>query len=179
MIDLLKVHPVDGYAATVEISESNGAGETVTNNITDSDMGSVDTANLNPTNESIIAGENSFEKWQRFHVTAMGGSSKVDNLKVWRTGALAGSTAHETNAREASYGGAATYATPTDSTSTVATQAMPTSEPTGANLGIGGSLTGELTAVGYSDYLVHQLQTNSGDVAGNTTTLNYQYDETA
>jgi len=179
MIDLLKVHPVDGYAATVEISESNGAGETVTNNITDSDMGSADTANLNPTDEAIIAGENSFEKWQRFHVTAMGGSSKIDNLKVWRTGALAGSTVHETNAREASYGGAASYATPTASTSTVATQPMPTSEPTGANLGIGGSLTGELTAIGYSDYFVHQLQTDSGDVAGNTTTLNYQYDETA
>jgi hypothetical protein len=56
---------------------------------------------------------------------------------------------------------------------------MPTSEPSGANLGIGGSLSGQLTATGNSDYLVHQIQTDSGDVAGSTSTMNYQYDETA
>lgn len=166
-------------AATVEICESNGAGETVTHNITDTDMGSTDAANLDPTSYPIVAGENSYEKWQRIHVTAMGGSTSIDNLKVWRTGALAGSTTHVTNARETTYGGAETYATPTASASSVADQTMPTSEPTGANLGIGGSLSGSLTATGYSDYLVHQLQTDAGDTAGNTTTMNYQYDETA
>ena len=78
-----------------------------------------------------------------------------------------------------SHGGAETYATSTDSDSVVATQAMPTSEPSGANLGIGGSLGGSLTAAGSSDYLVHQIQTDAGDTAGSTSTMNYQYDETA
>jgi hypothetical protein len=56
---------------------------------------------------------------------------------------------------------------------------MPTSEPTGANLGIGGSLTGNLEAAGESDYLVHQIQTDLADTAGSTSTQNWQYDETA
>jgi hypothetical protein len=166
-------------AATVEIDESNGAGETVTPDIANSNMGSVDAAELDPVANPVTPGNNTYEKWQRFHVTAMGGSSAIDNLKVWRTGALGGAAVHVTNARETSYGGAATYATPVATASSVATQTMPTSVPSGANLGIAASLTGQLTAAGFSDYLVHQIQTNAGDTAGATTTMNYQYDETA
>lgn len=166
-------------AATVTIAEFNTAGETETASITNSNMGSTDAVNLNTTTYPIVAGENSFEKWQKIKVTNMGGSSAVDNLKVWRTTALSGSDAHKTNARETSYGGAETFATPTATTSTVATETMPTSEPTGANLGIGGSLTGQLTTTGSSDYLVHQLQTDSATTAGASCTMNYQYDETA
>lgn len=166
-------------AATVEIDESNGAGQTVTHNITNSNMGSVDAAALNAVANPVIPGDNTFEKWQRIHVTAMGGSSSINNLKVWRTGALGGAAVHLTNARTTSYGGAATYATPTAADSSIATQTMPTSEPATANLGIAGALSGELTATGSSDYLVHQIQTNVADVAGSTTTMNYQYDEVA
>jgi hypothetical protein len=166
-------------AATVVINEYNGAGETETANITNSNMGSTDAANLVAASYPIVAGENSYEKWQKIDVTAMGGSSAIDNLKVWRTGALGGSATHDTNARESTYGGAESYVTPVATTSTIATQTMPTSEPTGANLGIGGSLSGSLTATGSSDYLVHQIQTDSGDTAGSTSTMNYQYDETA
>lgn len=166
-------------AATVVINEYNGAGETKSANITNSNMGSVDSSDLDAVANPVVPGNNTFEKWQKLEVTAMGGSSKIDNLKIWRTGALGGSAVHDTNAREATYGGAETYAQPIATTSTVADQTMPTSEPTGANLGIGGSLTGSLTATGESDYLVHQIQTNVADVAGSTSTLNYQYDETA
>lgn len=166
-------------AATVRINEYNAAGEVETTNIGDTDMGSVDQANLDPVANPIVPGENSFEKWQKLEVTAMGGSSKIHNLKVWRTGALGGAAAHKTNARTAAYGGAEAFATPTDNPSTVADQVMPASEPATANLGIGGALAGELTAAGYSDYLVHQMQTDAGDVAGSTSTLNYQYDEVA
>jgi len=56
---------------------------------------------------------------------------------------------------------------------------MPTSEPSGANLGIGGSLAGSLTTTGTSDLLVHQIQTDAGDVVGASCTMHYQYDETA
>jgi len=165
-------------AATVEICESNGAGETVTHDIANSNMGAVDAAELDPVANPVTPGNNTYEKYQRFHVTAMGGSSAIDNLKVWRTGALGGAAIHVTNARETSYA-QATYAIPVATDSTAATQTMPTSEPTGANLGVGGGLTGQLTAAGYSDYLVHQVQTDPGDTAGATTTMNYQYDETA
>jgi hypothetical protein len=108
----------------------------------------------------------------------MGGSSKIDNLQIWRTSALGGSALHKTNARTSSYV-QKSYATPVATTSTQADQTMPTADPGAANLGIAGSLTGALTATGYSDYLIHQIQTNAGDTTGSTSTLNLQYDETA
>lgn len=166
-------------AATIEICESNGAGQTVTHNITNSNLGSTDAVNLDPVAYPITPGNNSYEKWQRFHITAMGGSSKIYNLKVWRTGSLGANATHLTNARTSSYGGAETYATPVATASSAADQTMPSSEPGGANLGIGGSLTGELTNTGYSDYLVHQIQTTGSATAGATFTMNYQYDEVA
>lgn len=173
------LHSQNGNAATVEIDEANGAGETLEHNITNSNMGSADDHNLDAVANPIVAGDNSYEKWQKIHVTAMGGSSKIDNLKVWRTTALGAEASHKTNARTADYGGAETYATPVATTSTVADQTMPSSEPASANLGIGGSLAGALTDVGSSDYLVHQIQTTASAVAGATCTMNYQYDETA
>ncbi len=166
-------------ASTVEIDEANGAGETLTHNITNSNMGNVDAKDLDPVAYPVTPGNNTYEKWQKIHVTDMGGSSKIDNLKVWRTGALGGSAVHLTNARTSDYGGAEAYAQPIKTDSTIATQTMPSSEPGSANLGIGGNLAGALTDVGSSDYLVHQIQTDAGDVAGSTSTLNYQYDETA
>ncbi len=166
-------------AATVQIDEYNGAGQTKTANITNSNMGDTDAVNLDPVAYPVTPGNNTYEKWQKIEVTDIGTSSKINKLKVWRTGALGGAATHLTNARETTYGGAATYATPVKTASSVATQTMPSSEPTGANLGIGGALAGELTAAGLSDYLVHQIQTNAADVAGSTSTMNYQYDETA
>lgn len=166
-------------AATVEICESNGAGETVTHNVSNMNMGSTDAANLDPVANPITPGNRSFVKYHRLHVTAMGGSSKIDNIKTWRTGALGGSATHVTNARTASYGGALTYATPTASAVTGVDQTMPTSTPSSANVGIAGSLTGSLTGAGYSDYFAHQIVTNGADTAGSTSTQNVQYDETA
>ena len=166
-------------AATVQIDESNGVGETQTTNISNTNMGSTDAANLDPVAYPVVAGNNTYEKWQRFHVTSLGGSSKINNLQVWRTGALGGSAVHKTNARTTSYGGAQTYAQPVATTSIYATQTMPSSAPGSANLGIAGSLAGGLTGAGYSDYLAHQIQTNIADTAGSTSLLNYQYDEIA
>lgn len=168
-------------AATIEIDEANGAGETLTHNITNTNMGSSDAANLDAVANPIVPGDRTYIKYQKFHVTNMGGSSKIDNLKVWRTGSLGtgGTHAHVTNARTSSYGGALTYATPVNTAVTGVDQTMPTSEPGSANLGIGGSLTGNLTATGSSDYLGHQITTDASATAGSTSTMNYQYDETA
>jgi hypothetical protein len=164
--------------ATVEICESNGASETVTHNISNSNMGNNDSANLSPASYPITPGNRSYAKYQRLHVTNMGGSTSIQNIKVWRTGSLGGSATHVTNARTSGYS-AISYATPTASAITGVNQPMPTSTPSSANLGISGSLTGQLTSAGYSDYLVHQIVTDSGDTAGSTTTLNFQYDEIA
>jgi len=166
-------------AATIQINERNGAAAgTLTQNITNSNMGSTDAVNLDPVAYPVTPGNNTYEKYQQLEVTDIGTSSKINEIKIWRTGALGGSAVHVTNARTTSYGGAETYAQPVATDSSVATETMPSSLPA-TNLGIGGSLTGSLTAAGSSDYLVHQIQTDAGDTAGSTSTMNYQYDETA
>lgn len=166
-------------AATVSIAESNGAGETVTASITNTNMGSSDSVNLNPVTYPIIPGARTYAKYQRFNVTNMGGSSAIQTLKVWRTGALGGSATHVTNAGEGAAYSHKTYVTPAVTAIADVDNTMPTAEPTGANLGIGTSLAGVLSDVGYSDYLVHQIITDAGDVAGSTSTLSFQYDEIA
>jgi hypothetical protein len=166
-------------AATIEICESNGAGETISHNITNSNMGNTDAVNLDPVAYPVTPGENTYTKYQRIHVTNIGTSSAIQNLKIWRTGALGGAATHVTNARLTSYAGAKAYATPVKTSVATVDQAMPTSVPATANLGIGGSLTGALTAAGYSDYLCHQIVSNAADTAGSTSTVNYQYDEVA
>jgi hypothetical protein len=168
-------------SATVEIDEQNGSPSfpILTHNISNSNMGGADLADLDPVTYPIAAGESSYEKWQLIHVTDMGTSTKINNIQVWRTGSLGAGATHLTNARTSSYGGAAAFTTPTAAPSTVATGDMPTSSPGSANLGIGGSLGGSLTSPGYSDFLVHQIQTSKTALAGNITTMNYQYDETA
>lgn len=169
-------------AATVEICESNGAGETVTHNITNTNWGSTDSANLNAVSNPITPGSNSYEKWQRLHVTAMGGSSRIDNVKRWRTGSLAANSTHVTNARTSSYGGAQSYAQPSASDRSATygyTQSVVTSTPGSANVGIAGSLSGSLTGTGYSDYSIEQIQTNVSALVGTTVTDNWSYDETA
>ena len=166
-------------AATVEIDEQNGpaASPALTHNISNTNMGALDASGLDPTTHPIAPGENSCEKWQLFHVTNMGTSSRISNLRVWRTGSLGANALHFTSARTSNYAGTATYTTPTTSTSTVANQIMPTGIPGSANLGIGGSLSGSLTSPGYSDFLIHQIQTTPKALTGTTTTMNYQYDE--
>ena len=167
-------------SATVEIDEQNGSAPgSTTHNIADSDMSTEDSPTTDPVGNPVTPGNNTMEKFQKIDVTNMGGSSLIDNLKIWRTSALGGSAVHLTNARETSYAGAATYTTPTVSDSALAIVTMPTSEPSGSNLGIGGSLSGSLAAPGQSDHLVHQIQTDVGDTEGSTSTMNYQFDETA
>jgi hypothetical protein len=167
-------------AATCEIDEQNGSAPgSPTANVSHVNYGSVDQANLSVSGNEIVAGENSFEKWNKMSFT--GTFNTVDNLKIWKnSGAYVTGESIDTNARESSYGGAETYTTPTQTTSIVATQPMPETEPSGPNLGIGGSLSGQLTGAGDSDYLVTQLQTTVSTPAGdvNQKQFTYQWDET-
>lgn len=166
-------------AATVEIDESNGAGETVTHGITNSNMGSTDAVNLAAATYPITAGASSYAKYQRFHMTDKGTSDHIQNLKVWRTGDALGSDTHITNAGIGAAYTQKTYATPAATAIADVDNTMPTAVPASANLGIGGNLAGTLSAAGSSDYLVHQIVVDAGTVAGKSCTMNYQYDEVA
>jgi hypothetical protein len=167
-------------AATVDIVESNGAGETITA-ITNCNMGSSDTVNMTAADYPITAGTRSYAKYQRFRATTAGGSTKLKNFKVWRTGSLTSGDTHVTGAATADYAEIA-YATPVNTAITDVDNAMPTASPATANVGYEGSLTEELTLTGsalYTDYIIHQLVIHANTVAGTTTTMSYSYDEIA
>lgn len=165
-------------AATVRINEANGAGQTVTNNITNSNFGSTDAQSLVAATYPITAGTYSYEKWQKFEVTAMGGSSVVKDIKTWYTGTLSGSDTFKTTAKTSAYAGAPTYATPINTVSSLAINTMPTAAPA-VNVGIAGALATTLTGTGSSDYVVNQIFVHAATTAGATLTINWRYTEVA
>ena len=165
-------------AATVEICESNGAGETVTHNITNLNFGSTDSANLDVATYPITVGTHSYEKYIRIHVTAWGGSNKIDNIQIWKSGgAYLTGEGIKTNLTTSGYT-SLSYATP--SQASYSGNVMPTASPGTANLGCQGSLSGYLSgSATYSDYCKMQLQTTAATPPGNanTKTFSFQYDE--
>jgi hypothetical protein len=124
------------------------------------------------TSYPITAGNNSYELFIRGHWT--GTFSSVNNVQFWNS---AGGP--DTGISIKSKGTVTGYTTPTTAVSTIATADVPTGDPGTANVSIGGSLGGSLTAAGYSDYVVMQMQTTTGAAAGDTSTYTFtlQYDE--
>lgn len=167
-------------AATAVLDERNGSSPgTRTDAVINMNFGDNDSFQIVPATYPVLAGENSFEKWWKYEFT--GAFTTVDNLKVWKeSGAYVTGEEIYSNAREASYGGEETYATPVKTTSTYADVALPATEPSGANLGIGGSLAGQLVAPGDSDHYVAQARTTGATPAGavNTKNMRIQWDET-
>jgi hypothetical protein len=121
----------------------------------------------------ITAGNNSYEVWLQGHFTDTFNS--IDNIQFWMSTDFSPNTGLSVKWE----GEETTYATPVKTASTVATTAVPTSDPGTANVSISGSLAGSLSAAGYSDYIVLQLQTTTGAAAGDTSlaTFTLQYDE--
>ena len=168
-------------AATVELSEQNGASPgTGTDGTSNSNFGSNDSVNIVTTTYPIPKGGYSYEKWIRLHVSAMGGSTKIDNLRVWAAGATfpIGTGTYVKTSLNTTYVAYTTYVTPITTVSTKATTTMATAEPT-KNLGIGGVLSGSLTAAGYSDFAVFQCQVGASDNSGSSVTLRFKWDEVA
>ena len=175
-------------AATVVVTETNGPNATSVQTVDPSsiNMGSDDSAELVPATYPVTAqvDGHAFEKWLRLYVSTMGGASIVDNLKIWLSNLGGGWKTGEgmsTSLRESGYV-SPTYLTagPIDTDSADAGQAMPEAEPSGPNLGIGGSLGGQITAApAYSDWAVLQLDVSNLTPAGsvNQKTLTFQYDE--
>lgn len=171
-------------AATVEICESNeSSGEQITHNITNSNYGNSDAVNLTPATYPIPRPDPSFQKWHRVHVTAMGGSSAIDNLRYWRS---AGSldtdvdhlcNCHTTQGTYDTMKKTAYEAPAKDITETP--ENVATGKPGSANFGIGGSLTGQITVAGYSDYMLNCVDTDTGTPPGDHAQLtnDYVYDE--
>lgn len=163
--------------ATAQLDEYNGAGQTQTANVTNCNFGNTDAPNITPASNPITAGTNAFEKWWK--MAFAGTFNQVDNLKIWKSaGNYVTGEGIDASLTESGYT-APTYATPTQTTSVVAVNVLPTTEPAGANLGIGGSLTGNLSSPGSSDYCVMQLQTTGATPPGNVNqkTFTFQYDE--
>jgi hypothetical protein len=101
--------------------------------------------------------------------------NKIENLQFWR------STDFSPNTGLSLYwkaNGTTAYAAPSTATS-VAADAVATSDPGAENIYIGGATGGSLTAAGASDYVVLQLRTTTAAAAGDTSLAEFtlQYDE--
>lgn len=160
--------------ATVQLSESNTSAETVTDGISNLNFGAgagSDIPNLTTATYPISPGSRSREKWVRAKMTALNDSQKVKKFRVWRNGTDPTPSAFYKNDDTG-------YAAPTYDTtngpqelSDVCTQALPSSDPDAAKIGIGGSLTGELSAPGYTDYFVLQVLVDGSETAAKTSQL--------
>jgi hypothetical protein len=125
---------------------------------------------LNP----ITAGKNSMEVYLKADFT--GTFNTIDNLQFWRSTDFSPNDGLTLKWKE---NGIETYIPPVTATSTIAADAIPTSDPGAENVYIGGDTGGSLTAAGMSDYIVLQLQTTTAAAAGDTSLaeFTFQYDE--
>ena len=159
-------------AASFQWSESNGAGESVTDGIANLNFGSNDSANIVTTTYPVTAGQNSFEKYIR---AKFGGTfTEISNMKLWKSGgAYITGESIKAIANQ-------TYTAPVSSTSVKAVSDVPESEGTALSVQSTEGDTSKLTVSGtYTKYLVLQLQTTTSTPAGavNQKTFTFQYDE--
>lgn len=165
--------------ATVTIAESTGATPTVTNSITNLNMGATDAINLAYATWPIVAGDNGFEKWVRIYLSATGTSNKIDNFQLWMspTPSVTGITYYGNITSGGPGGTGQSFTQPTASTSTVATITYPgPSDPDVNNLAPSGGIA---TAGSYSEYCVIQVRSTGSSPPGNLPqkTFHFQYDE--
>lgn len=153
-------------AASFVWSESNGAGQVVTDSISNANFGNVDAPNIVPATNPIAAGANSFEKWVRGKFS--GTFNSIANLRFWMS---LGTYVMGEDIKAAVN---ASYATPVSTTSSVATVTVPIVE--GSAL----APTAPSTNPGYSGYITMQLQTTVSTPPGNVNqkTFTLKYDET-
>lgn len=174
-------------AATFEWDESNGMGETITHGVTNVNWKNVDNTTTAYTASPIVAGNNSYEKWQFGHFS--GSYNQILNGKFAHTAGTLGTgltlkgapTMTQDDDRLA-------YATP----STTANSSLTTNLTSTTTIGNGidvyfgatgpansGKATSTTANPAYTNYLTTQLQTSGSAAAGDTATvtLTLQYDE--
>lgn len=158
--------------ATFTWREYNGASSTESTpthlNFVSEDASDSD-ASANP----ITAGEHSYEKWVKAEFSDS--FTRIDNIKFWKSAGayVTGETI------DCKSDGQTSFSEPSSSESTVATTAVPTSEPGAANVSIGGATSGQLTAAGKTDFIVMQKHVSTAADPGQTNTLTFtiSYDE--
>lgn len=77
-------------AATVFLSESNGAGPTVTDNVSNINLGGVDLPNIVPANHPVVRPDTvtqffSYFKSLRIKIQSLGDSLQIQDLRLWKT----------------------------------------------------------------------------------------------
>jgi len=159
--------------ATFSWSESNLVGQNVTDGITNLNMGSNDSVNLNTSTYPITRSQNSFSKYIRAKFTGV--FTEISNMKFWKdSGDYVTGEAIKASAN-------ATYATP--SQTGTGDSAIPTD--VGSALALN-SFEGNATIVygasgvsGYSGYMRFQLQSTGSTPSGSVNQKSYkiQYDE--
>lgn len=185
-------------AATVYLSESNGAIESVTDNISNMNFGALDAPNIIPSQHPIGITSSSVAKWWRVKLAVLGGSSQISNIRIWKssgtyvTGEAIGSVLGGSgNAYCASYahaesqhgGGAITVPYSGDGTSIISTpwssRLVPTSQPGSGNVFVGGTIAAAIVGVGYSNYTPFGMNTTASTPVGpvNQKVFTVQYDE--
>lgn len=157
-------------AATYAWSESNGAGEVVTDSISTLNYGSTDAADLTAASYPVVAGQSSYEKYIRAKFSDA--FTEISNMKFWKSaGSYVTGESVKAGANKA-------YVQPVSTVSTVATADVPVAQGSALSIQASdGSAT--ITAPGYTKYIVLQLQTTSSTPAGSTPTktFTYQFDE--
>jgi hypothetical protein len=159
-------------SAVFQFSESNGAGEVISDGITNVNFGANDSCNLNPTTYPITRGQNSFSKYIRGKFT--GSFTTISNMKFWKSvGVYKTGEACKTSFN-------ATYATP--SQTGTGDSDVPVVEPSqNVNSAEGASTieNGASGVSGYTGYIRLQLQSTVSTPSGsvNQKTYTMQYDE--
>lgn len=147
---------------------------------TNLNLGSTNAADLAPSTYPITAGTYSYSKWVAGNWS--GTFTRIENLQFWMSSSGTGYVTGEIlrcSATTTSYAGTDVYSTPVTSLDPQVDNTIPEADPAAANIGIGGSLTGSLEAVGESDFIVIQASITTGASAGATQTKQFrlQYDE--
>lgn len=149
---------------------------------TNLNLGSTNSIDLVPSTYPITAGTRSYSKWVSGHWS--GSFTRIENLKFWMSASGSGYVTGESlyfSGTETGYAGtdSAALVNPTTASDTYAAHAIVTSTPSGANIGVGGSLTGSLTATGESDFIVIQasITDTAGPGATQQKTFTLMYDE--
>lgn len=166
-------------AATVQLNQYYGSSAGTKNaGVARNDFLSADvaqTSDLRATYPITVpgAGTNySYELWQKLEVTAMGGSTKVDTIRHYSSGAPGTGLAISTSANSGTPSNPA-GATPVNTNSALATTSMPTSDPGVA------TISGTLTTTGESGYVVSQCDVGTTATAGFELTFTFRYAEVA
>lgn len=158
-------------AATVSWSETNGAGASVSDGITNLNYGNNDNPNLAASAANAVnAGGFSYEKYNKIKFADT--FTEISNMKLWKSaGAYGTGEAIKAAANVA-------YATPVNTESAVATVDIPTTEGTALAINSAAG-TATIVAAGYTDDFCTQLHTTASTPSGAVAqkTFTFQYDE--